>query len=985
MSTRNELVKYIRFQLSQMGAQNAHHDFEHLARHFARLRISERILPATGPVSAGGDAGRDFESYRSYLSSSAIAESTFLSKAPDGTLVFACSLNKKIESKIKSDMRVIFGSGERIDEIFYFSEADIPVAKRNKLKEYARTTYNTNLTIFDGQSLAECLSEIDLFWIATEFLDVPADIFPQSTDLDERYQQVKKRWITDAQEPISFADFAEVKHGIRKATRKKQLRADLTSWLKVMLQMLKPDATEQLQQRARYEICVAALRGLNDLSSRTNLVSDYFQNMHKFPRPSELGDAVVLLSYCSTATALGHFEMEGTLLHKYTSEVIRLIDKELQGDIGVGRQCELLKHRGMAEMLPFRTSNEFKPDPGGAFTFWKRMLRLVSNAPLFPIDSFANLLTVMAPQFADDSRFDELTETTDRLLAKRTSGHVAAEKARDRAVAYLESGNVIHAIRQLHLAKLKWFSAEALRGSLLTMLLLADCYMQLGLLYAAKYYSAVAVYLALYSSADDVKDLAAGALRQHFAISYAAGEWFTCAALASLVFGSHNNYETDNYDFERHESLGQFVYHLTILRLVAARLPPEVSKRIEVVSNEWPVSEQIKSEIDELQEHAKSVWGNSDQTELRERAQEEIWGRPFSDLGRERTLTWRALGIVWIVTFQNERDTTAVCEEFLAALQVTIADLANTDLVLLPTSVKLELYLSPQSEVVAEDKPSNEMSAWRIGLPRDWLKAERNHGEVVPATIGVASMVLGRCSTLSFESFMQLLNKSVKAGLFEKAMTVRPYTQLYLELLSAEDFDRDFRERYSPLLAADEFSVREANSLKWPTSNAPGYSEAKSKEFISNRYNQAIRSVRLSLPRIVADPSISSRLQGWKAEGRKDWEILVLIANIVVNYRLDLLKATSIQEQTKLTQELMFKEEDASAPIDLKEAFTEERIGMYERTTTAMIARTWGLQLHRQTPDFAALRRLLEVRYHITRDDVPHPDIFQWVTSEAAT
>ena len=59
-----ELAKYIRFQLSELRAQNKHHEFEHLARQFARLRVCENILPATGPVGAGGDNGRDFETYR---------------------------------------------------------------------------------------------------------------------------------------------------------------------------------------------------------------------------------------------------------------------------------------------------------------------------------------------------------------------------------------------------------------------------------------------------------------------------------------------------------------------------------------------------------------------------------------------------------------------------------------------------------------------------------------------------------------------------------------------------------------------------------------------------------------------------------------------------------------------------------------------------------------------------------------------------------
>jgi len=54
-------------QLSQLAAQNRHHEFEHLARALAGGTVTLNIVPATGPVTAGGDQGRDFETYRTEL------------------------------------------------------------------------------------------------------------------------------------------------------------------------------------------------------------------------------------------------------------------------------------------------------------------------------------------------------------------------------------------------------------------------------------------------------------------------------------------------------------------------------------------------------------------------------------------------------------------------------------------------------------------------------------------------------------------------------------------------------------------------------------------------------------------------------------------------------------------------------------------------------------------------------------------------------
>ena len=75
---RISLRKFIRFQLEQMGAGNEAHRFEELAFELARARVASNVVRATGPVQSGGDQGRDFETFESYLAKSAIAGSAFV-------------------------------------------------------------------------------------------------------------------------------------------------------------------------------------------------------------------------------------------------------------------------------------------------------------------------------------------------------------------------------------------------------------------------------------------------------------------------------------------------------------------------------------------------------------------------------------------------------------------------------------------------------------------------------------------------------------------------------------------------------------------------------------------------------------------------------------------------------------------------------------------------------------------------------------------
>ena len=49
-----QLESQVQYELSNLGARNAQHEFEHVCRNVTRLRICSNILPATGPVSARG-------------------------------------------------------------------------------------------------------------------------------------------------------------------------------------------------------------------------------------------------------------------------------------------------------------------------------------------------------------------------------------------------------------------------------------------------------------------------------------------------------------------------------------------------------------------------------------------------------------------------------------------------------------------------------------------------------------------------------------------------------------------------------------------------------------------------------------------------------------------------------------------------------------------------------------------------------------------
>jgi hypothetical protein len=155
-----EAKQLIRFALAQLSADNGHHEFETVCRHFVRETICANLLPATGPAAGGGDQGRDFESFRG--------------ESDGRKLVFACTLTveDRLPGKIKSDVRKIM-AGEQVDMIYALCGSNLRVDKRHALIDWARKEYQVPLEIIDGNALAEALAERRLRWICQKYLSVP--------------------------------------------------------------------------------------------------------------------------------------------------------------------------------------------------------------------------------------------------------------------------------------------------------------------------------------------------------------------------------------------------------------------------------------------------------------------------------------------------------------------------------------------------------------------------------------------------------------------------------------------------------------------------------------------------------------------------------------------------------------------------------------------------------------------------------------------
>jgi hypothetical protein len=200
--TPDEWINLIRFRLDCLPRENGHHTFEKLCMAFARRRIASNLLPASGPVSAGGDQGRDFETFTTYVVAN--ARGTQYERQVTGDVIcFACTTEspRRLKGKIREDIEKIMcppvdRAGPLPDRIFIFTVADLAVALRHKLQAWAQEQHHVHVEIIDGSALAHGLAASEMVDAVVAHLSVPRSLAPARslmsmlTEVDERLADV---------------------------------------------------------------------------------------------------------------------------------------------------------------------------------------------------------------------------------------------------------------------------------------------------------------------------------------------------------------------------------------------------------------------------------------------------------------------------------------------------------------------------------------------------------------------------------------------------------------------------------------------------------------------------------------------------------------------------------------------------------------------------------------------------------------------------
>jgi hypothetical protein len=970
MASLDQVVQQIRFGLEQLRSKNAHHEFEHLCRHYARALICSNILPATGPVSAGGDQGRDFETFRTYLAQSPIADGAFLGRVASEPVAFACAMHTKgVEGKIRADIETILASGTKVLSVHYFCLGDMAVAKRHRLQAWARDNHRLELEIHDGRAIAENLAQKAVFWIAVRYLAIPSEIYPRDLcPANDVYESGREKWRDSAVDVNSFPELQEIKGFLRHATCDPDVKQDIPFWIERLQRVVNSSQVQSLARRARYEIAVATLRGLGTLVGYEHEVRHYFAAPPSVDAFDELEDYTVLLSYCTTATVLGHAGFGVCELREWQTILVHRLEAAIAERTFPSTQAELLKLRGLAAMHRIGAESVALGFDETA-ELWSKALDLLPQAPLFPLEQFADMLTVICEWAGGHPRYNELTGRVDEALAKRMGGFTAAEKCRDRALAHHKNARVLDAISEIHKAKLNWFAEETLHGFILSLQVLSRWYTELGLCLAGKYYALAAASIALRSPKAEIKARAWRALLEAASSEYRSGAWAGFLELTELALQCHHGFCPDAGNLSLHADLETVFFHGAMAIAISERLSPALATFVKAKVDGWNLGELFEEPL----AVARSTISQTPTEKFIASVEEQFVGMPINDVGVSRRVTWAAVGIEWSVEWMNDYETTAFAEQFVATFQVILAEIARSDLCLPQSSVEILFTLHTVSEPEVDPMLSPGRIRWRVGWPKHGGQVELD--KVSAGVLATAITLLRGVSLSPNERVQGIVEGLFRSGIPGKTIVGQPYATLYRETLSERDFNRgravlavpDLPGRSSPVMPHDELRAR--------TGPGPGYSTNESQRQIATRYQRMAGVLQVTLQRLRQSPDFRTTVQRLRQKGWRDWHILGAIFASVLNYRSHQKYGPHAAYEEFAAEFLETPEEPDSPEVPASE-FTQERLDFYRRFNTAAILKTWGLEVHHPALSPEVIEEFLATRYGYWTDDVEHEDLF---------
>ncbi len=820
-------------------------------------------------------------------------------------------------------------------------------------------------------------------------------ILASGTEQEQWYLNVYEKWQAASTNSLYPGEILEVISGANFCRWSPNLGHHDEFWLR-LLQIYIEDAHSlpDLQQIVLYEYLFLVMRPTSyytpptgTMQGREDYVRRYFQDFSSFRDPIDFEQAQCLLllvvgAYKLRRAGIGKSELLGWL-RQYRDTLDKVLS---QAATPSSRRCRLL----VCQI--FNLTFQLQPDTvaeviGVLRPLIAALLVELPQAAHFNVTIFSDQLDIMALQLAEAGVLDyeplveELREINEQLgpyVEQRSGAHRRAKALVASGAKYLQQNNPLYklyALRDFHRAKDLWNTKEATKGFLLALRQIALLYQSLGLNLAAKYYALGAAWVGAHSDEGKLLDQVPEALAMVLHADFQQGAWLGVMADFEAYIKLRISLDPQPLDLQAESAVLHTVSEYALVVYTA----PLISSSFNIL-----VQQQVAALPNDVRESLVVPFLAAYQERLTtavlpDHLTSQLTDAPLSDAGGERTIQFRALGSRWRITFITSYRMVSIAEEFVAHLQILLAEIALS---------KADFHL-PKGEVVlrlVEDRkwrepkrqPSNQYYTWDVAL-RYFDSPDPEQIKRTTASVSAALMtVLDEISLLKKEEFREAFTSLFeKAGLANKTLFANAYQRMYRYFMSPKRYNALRHKNFASTLAFLLPSLPAENeALKWKQDLSLKYDQAQSLRHICGRFYNHSRLIGITLERIKREYGYDEWLQQLREAGYLDWQITHAVMNCAISYKanhqLQNKQFASEKEHIQALEEVMGQlmrqdEQDYYVTFPL-EAFKGKEFKDQLILNSSFVLASYGLENKSQTPNFEAIRELLTVRFNMQTD-----------------
>ncbi len=812
---------FIKYFIETLNRENGGALFEKLATSLVEKEVCSNILPSTGP-SGGGDKGIDARTFRSYLRDSSNLFNLYQSNEATSTrkrIIFCFSIEKDWKSKLKKDIEKIFRNRLKPKEIYFLTNQFIKTSVRENYISELEKKYKIRIEILDGEWFTQNLKE--------KHYNILVRFYPGQFHevLDPRIQEVYERIYSFREGGLTDEESVRVKELQQKANYRSSYSGNLEQRvvdLKTIADILSHYPTYLEDSIKTYEEALSEIKSVEDKILVTELYYSCFVALQKLRLYDHIANKLKAFQtyllennlfqfyrylFTWVLYLLPHQQNVSSLdLKEFSKETYKLITlnspTESARHIRSYYEEAIVSGKYVLTVLGERKDNKIE--------IWRNHIFKNKDIPLYPIEKISRIVTALAIAYEGDEEYEKFYKDTEALLLARDKKLQVAQMRKERAMHLFNAGYYDKAVRHFNIVKIYWYDSQTIRGSMLSCWLLNECYVKLGLNYAA--IQELFTLLHLTTSDEKIlsehKDLFVQSLIFIYYRYLEIGLWASAFIMGKLaLLAAHKYGDPDPNPETPFRNIFEKNSYL-LLAVLRSKFEDYPNKLLPIISDVSPqVVQTYKMFFVETDEEFNQGWEGAEdtlkeakefRTKLRRgklaQLKDENIKEPVDESKYKQLRSFKYKNVECLLDFGNSYYRKLVAEHILAFLQTILVYLKeDPEVTWIETKIRIHITEDQTiSEFQLREYPNNEEVEFEIAInPTNFRYFyQPPFNSVFKLEEFLLTHLLLQCTIDKSEKLKQFVERLAKNDFFEGLSGKLPYGLTFNNFFSQEDYNK---------------------------------------------------------------------------------------------------------------------------------------------------------------------------------------------------